>query len=140
MYAANDESKMGEWDKAQQFICGLAEGMVENGVRWNLLLSFQQEPVSAAVCDPASGKHCLRDSGLSVAVSRVPELHEQPLTQFGDAEGLLLPQQFSGLWNITGTRIHLKARSSEPWAQGSMIPGSNYSAQDDHAGVQVPGL
>mmetsp|Transcript_20176 Transcript_20176/g.31550 ORF Transcript_20176/g.31550 Transcript_20176/m.31550 type:complete len:84 (-) Transcript_20176:297-548(-) len=79
MYAANDESKMGEWDKAQQFICGLAEGMVENGVRWNLLLSFQQEPVSAAVCDPASGKHCLRDSGLSVAVSRVPELHEQPL-------------------------------------------------------------
>jgi hypothetical protein len=24
--------------------------------------------------------------------------------------------------------------------QGSLIPGSNYSAQDDHAGVQVAGL
>ena len=52
--------------------------------------------------------------------------------------------QFSGtftkLWNITGTRIHIKARGGEPWAEGSMIPGSNYSAQDDHAGIQVPGL
>ena len=73
-------------------------------------------------------------------------------------------------WNITGTRIHMANRGSEPWAQGSLIPGSNYSAQvkinlcciirlnrhphmqllkimliflflqDDHAQVQVPGL
>ena len=33
------------------------------------------------------------------------------------------------MWNITGTRIHLNTRGSEPWAQGSLIPGSNYSAQ-----------
>ena len=32
-------------------------------------------------------------------------------------------------WNITGTRIHMANRGSEPWAQGSLIPGSNYSAQ-----------
>jgi hypothetical protein len=73
-------------------------------------------------------------------------------------------------WNITGTRIHMANRGSEPWAQGSLIPGSNYSAQvkinlfcirrlnrhphmpilkimliflflqDDHSQVQVPGL
>ena len=52
--------------------------------------------------------------------------------------------QFSGtftkLWNITGTRIHIKSRGGEPWAEGSMIPGSNYSAQDDHGGLKVPGL
>eukprot|EP00277_Geminigera_cryophila_P043886 CAMPEP_0173071188 /NCGR_PEP_ID=MMETSP1102-20130122/9082_1 /TAXON_ID=49646 /ORGANISM="Geminigera sp., Strain Caron Lab Isolate" /LENGTH=36 /DNA_ID= /DNA_START= /DNA_END= /DNA_ORIENTATION= len=29
---------------------------------------------------------------------------------------------------------------SHSYAQGSLIPGSNYSAQDDHAGVQVAGL
>ena len=33
------------------------------------------------------------------------------------------------MWNITGTRIHMNTRGSEPWAQGSLIPGSNYSAQ-----------
>jgi hypothetical protein len=33
------------------------------------------------------------------------------------------------MWNITGTRIHLNTRGTEPWAQGSLIPGSNYSAQ-----------
>lgn len=33
------------------------------------------------------------------------------------------------MWNITGTRIHMATRGSEPWAQGSLIPGSNYSAQ-----------
>lgn len=43
--------------------------------------------------------------------------------------------QFNKLWNITGTRIHMKARGGEPWAQGSMIPGSNYSAQ-----VPLPSL
>ena len=32
---------------------------------------------------------------------------------------------------------HLTARVR---LQGSLIPGSNYSAQDDHAGVQVAGL
>ena len=37
--------------------------------------------------------------------------------------------QFTSMWNITGTRIHLNTRGSEPWAQGSLIPGSNYSAQ-----------
>jgi hypothetical protein len=40
------------------------------------------------------------------------------------------PVQLSMLsWNITGTRIHMANRGSEPWAQGSLIPGSNYSAQ-----------
>jgi len=48
--------------------------------------------------------------------------------------------QFTSMWNITGTRIHLNTRGSEPWAQGSLIPGANYSAQDDHAQVQIPGL
>ncbi len=33
------------------------------------------------------------------------------------------------MWNITGTRIHMNTRGSEPWASGSLIPGSNYSAQ-----------
>ena len=37
--------------------------------------------------------------------------------------------QLSMMWNITGTRIHMANRGSEPWAQGSLIPGSNYSAQ-----------
>ena len=37
--------------------------------------------------------------------------------------------QFTSMWNITGTRIHLNTRGSEPWAQGSLIPGANYSAQ-----------
>ena len=37
--------------------------------------------------------------------------------------------QFTKMWNITGTRIHLNTRGTEPWAQGSLIPGSNYSAQ-----------
>jgi hypothetical protein len=44
------------------------------------------------------------------------------------------------MWNITGTRIHTAVRSSQPWAQGSLIPGSNYSAQDDHGGLKVAGL
>ena len=38
-------------------------------------------------------------------------------------------KQFTSMWNITGTRIHLNTRGSEPWAQGSLIPGANYSAQ-----------
>jgi hypothetical protein len=33
------------------------------------------------------------------------------------------------MWNITGTHIHMNTRGTEPWAQGSLIPGSNYSAQ-----------
>jgi len=37
--------------------------------------------------------------------------------------------QFTSMWNITGTRIHMNTRGSEPWASGSLIPGSNYSAQ-----------
>jgi len=37
--------------------------------------------------------------------------------------------QFARLWNITGTKIHTARSGGEPWAQGSMIPGSNYSAQ-----------
>jgi hypothetical protein len=48
--------------------------------------------------------------------------------------------QFTNMWNITGTRIHTAVRSSQPWAQGSLIPGSNYSAQDDHGGLKVAGL
>jgi len=37
--------------------------------------------------------------------------------------------QLSMMWNITGTHIHMNTRGTEPWAQGSLIPGSNYSAQ-----------
>ena len=48
--------------------------------------------------------------------------------------------QFTNMWNITGTRIHTAVRSSQPWAQGSLIPGSNYSAHDDHGGLKVAGL
>jgi len=44
------------------------------------------------------------------------------------------------MWNITGTRIHTSVRGSQPWAQGSLIPGANYSAQDDHGGMHVAGL
>jgi hypothetical protein len=46
------------------------------------------------------------------------------------------------LWNITGTHISSGRRDSavESYAQGSMIPGANYSAQDDHSGVQVAGM
>ena len=50
-------------------------------------------------------------------------------------------QQTTELWNLTGTHIHLPGSiGSTSYAQGSLIPGSNYSAQDDHAGVQVAGL
>eukprot|EP00291_Cryptomonas_curvata_P015569 CAMPEP_0172151084 /NCGR_PEP_ID=MMETSP1050-20130122/22_1 /TAXON_ID=233186 /ORGANISM="Cryptomonas curvata, Strain CCAP979/52" /LENGTH=61 /DNA_ID=CAMNT_0012819129 /DNA_START=236 /DNA_END=421 /DNA_ORIENTATION=- len=46
------------------------------------------------------------------------------------------------LWNITGTHIGggRKDSASDSYAQGSMIPGANYSAQDDHSGVQVAGM
>jgi len=52
------------------------------------------------------------------------------------------PVQLTELWNLTGTHIHMNNGSvgSHSYAQGSLIPGSNYSAQDDHAGVQVAGL
>lgn len=52
----------------------------------------------------------------------------------------LHPGQFTNMWNITGTNIHTANRGSQPWAQGSLIPGANYSAQDDHAGMHVAGL
>ena len=61
-------------------------------------------------------------------------------------EFLFVLVQFSGtftkLWNITGTHISSGRRDSavESYAQGSMIPGANYSAQDDHSGVQVAGM
>mmetsp|Transcript_52906 Transcript_52906/g.106029 ORF Transcript_52906/g.106029 Transcript_52906/m.106029 type:complete len:115 (+) Transcript_52906:32-376(+) len=51
-------------------------------------------------------------------------------------------QQTTQLWNLTGTHLANERKSfgSTSYAQGSLIPGSNYSAQDDHAGVEVPGL
>ncbi|EKX39655.1 hypothetical protein GUITHDRAFT_154333 [Guillardia theta CCMP2712] len=51
------------------------------------------------------------------------------------------PQVFEQLWNLTGTHIHQNhSLGSSSYAQGSLIPGANYSAQDDHAGVKVAGL
>lgn len=69
----------------------------------------------------------------------IPAFVLEPASSFSDAD--LTPlSQFTNMWNITGTRIHTSVRGSQPWAQGSLIPGANYSAQDDHGGMHVAGL
>jgi hypothetical protein len=52
---------------------------------------------------------------------------------------------FEKLWNVTGTqssggaaKVVLPGAAS--YADGSLIPGSNYSAQDDHSGLHIAGL
>jgi len=54
---------------------------------------------------------------------------QKTLTPSGASADSCWSSQFTSMWNITGTRIHTNSRGSEPWAQGSLIPGANYSAQ-----------
>ncbi|KAJ1480187.1 hypothetical protein T484DRAFT_1811557 [Baffinella frigidus] len=51
---------------------------------------------------------------------------------------------FQMLWDVTGTKAAKQALSNSPggssYADGSLIPGANYSAQDDHSGMHIAGL
>lgn len=42
-------------------------------------------------------------------------------------------------WLNGGYKVKSFARNA-PYAQGSIIPGSNYSAQDNHSSLKVSGL
>eukprot|EP00293_Proteomonas_sulcata_P011186 CAMPEP_0184288218 /NCGR_PEP_ID=MMETSP1049-20130417/721_1 /TAXON_ID=77928 /ORGANISM="Proteomonas sulcata, Strain CCMP704" /LENGTH=66 /DNA_ID=CAMNT_0026594475 /DNA_START=109 /DNA_END=309 /DNA_ORIENTATION=- len=42
-------------------------------------------------------------------------------------------------WLNGGYKVKKFARN-DPYASGSIIPGSNYSAQDNHNSLEIPGL
>ena len=69
-----------------------------------------------------------------------PREHTHVVTHIRPNILLTHKQSFQVLsWNITGTHIGSgrSETASNSYAQGSLIPGANYSAQDDHSGVQV---
>jgi len=48
-------------------------------------------------------------------------------------------QMLASSWLTGGVKSGAYARPA-PYAQGSIIPGSNYSAQDNHASLKVSGM